>query len=374
MSPFYRWFSCIVVALSLLNPLYADDSQSTVRRFWLAVGHGGQRMLSQDGKTWEQVGSWSKPGHNQDDLNVAAAYKGAFYVGGGYFSGRMTATRDGKNWSDGVIPGSAPIFGLEVMNDALFAVDLRGKVFKTTDGEKWQLIATAKMPPPTEIMRKLAQERAKDNKPVTDNQAQGHWIRGTTQGNGIILGSGDYGPVIAFDPKTNDIIVTKMAGQDDKNPGPKRVAYGNGVFVVIGQKGLIARTKDGKTWENNNTRTDIGDVQCVEFTGSVFLLTYSDSQTKKSVVMSSTDGLEWKPVSWNVPRQFRFVNNTLYSSSYPPTNLSRSIDGGKTWEQLKNEQGWHFKAYAYGTLKGGTPPLVPPAPKPTLPKTEPGKP
>ena len=26
---------------------------------WLAVGHGGQRMLSTDVKTWVQVGSWS---------------------------------------------------------------------------------------------------------------------------------------------------------------------------------------------------------------------------------------------------------------------------------------------------------------------------
>src|SRR3954451_6122833 len=148
---------------------------------WLAVGHGGQRMLSSDGKTWTQVGSWSKPGHNQDDLNVAASFKGGVYVGGGYFSGRLTATRDGKTWNDGVIPGSAPIFGLEVMGDALFAMDLRGKVFKTADGEKGQLVATPKMPPPTEAMRKFAQERSKDGKPVTDAQAQGHWVRGTAQ-------------------------------------------------------------------------------------------------------------------------------------------------------------------------------------------------
>ena len=63
------------------------------------------------------------------------------------------------------------------------------------------------MPAPTEVMRKLAQERSKDGKPVSDAQAQGHWIRGTAQGNGLILGSGDYGPVVAFDPKTNETIV-----------------------------------------------------------------------------------------------------------------------------------------------------------------------
>jgi photosystem II stability/assembly factor-like uncharacterized protein len=353
-----RLFVAPVLAATLLPAaLVAGENH------WLAVGHGGQRMLSSDGKAWTQVGSWGKPGHNQDDLNVAANFKGAFYVGGGYFSGRLTATRDGKTWSDGVIPGSSPIFGLEVMGDALYAMDLRGKVFKTSDGENWQLAATPKMPPPTDVMRKLAQERSKNGKPVTDAQAQGHWIRGTAQGNGLILGSGDYGPVVAFDPKTNETVVTKMAGQDTKNPGPHRVAFGNGVFVVIGEHGLVARTKDGKTWENNRTRDDIGDVQCVQFTGKEFLLTSRDAQKKTSRVMKSADGLTWETIHVPVPRQVRRVNGVLYSSSYPPSKLVRSIDGGKTWEPLANEKGWHFKAYAYGPLAGGPPPTAPSAKK-----------
>ena len=337
---------------------------------WLAVGHGGQRMLSIDGKTWSQVGSWSKPGHNQDDLNVAANFKGAFYVGGGYFSGRLTATRDGKEWSDGVIPGSSPLFGLEVVGDSLFAMDLRGKVFKTNDGEKWELVATPKMPPPTEIMwaaaRKQAKERGRDENSVAESQAQGHWIRGTAQGNGLVLGSGDYGPVVAFDSQTSATTVTKMTGQETKNPGPKRVAFGNGMFVVVGEKGLIARTADGKSWENNRTRDEIGDVQCVEFTGREFLLAHTDAKTKTTKFMKSADGLAWEGVDWPVPRQIRYVNGVLYSSSYPPTKLARSLDGGHIWEPLTNDEGWHFKAYAYGPLVGGSPPQVPPARKPAL--------
>lgn len=350
-------------AISLVLAFMLAPTAVSAEDHWLAVGHGGQRMFSADGKSWSQVGSWSKPGHNQDDLNVAANFKGTFYVGGGYFSGRLTATRNGKDWSDGVIPGSAPIFGLEVLGDALFAIDLRGKIFKTTDGEKWELIATSKMPPPTEVMwaaaRSRAKERGQDEKSVTESQAQGHWIRGTAQGNGLILASGDYGPVLAFDPQTNSTNVTKMAGQDTKNPGPKRVAFGNGVFVVVGEKGLIARTTDGKTWEDNRTRDDVGDVQCVEFNGSEFLLSYADPKTKTTKIMKSSNGSAWENVDWAVPRQIRSVNGVLYSSSYPPTKLVRSTDGGRTWEPLKNEEGWHFKAYAFGPLAGGPPPQKP---------------
>lgn len=363
MSSCFRLLAALLVIAAFFSPV-ARGAENV----WLAVGHGGQRMVSEDGKAWSQVGSWSKPAHNQDDLNVAASFKGAFYVGGGYFSGRLTATRDGKQWSDGVIPGSSPIFGLEVVGDVLFAMDLRGKVFKTTDGEKWELVATPKMPAPTEVMwaaaKKQAKDRGRDEKSVTESQAQGHWIRGTAQGNGLIVGSGDYGPVVAFDPKTNETTVTKMAGQDTKNPGPKRVAFGNGVFVVVGEKGLIARTAVGKTWENNRTRDDVGDVQCIEFNGREFLLTHTDAKTKKATLMTSPDGLAWATVDWLAPRQIRFVNSTLYSSSYPPTKLARSADGGRTWEQLKNDEGWHFKAYAYGPLAGGPPPQVPSLSKP----------
>lgn len=363
MFPTFRLLAALIVTTAFLPPA-ARGTENT----WLAVGHGGQRMLSADGKSWSQVGSWSKPGHNQDDLNVAANFKGAFYAGGGYSSGRLTATRDGKNWSDGVISGSSPIFGLEVMDDSLFAMDLRGKVFKTSDGEKWELVATPKMPPPTEIMwaaaRKLAKERGKREESVTESQAQGHWIRGTAQGNGLIVGSGDYGPVVAFDPQTGATTVTKMAGQDTKNPGPNRVAFGNGVFIIVGEKGLVARTPDGKTWENNRTRDDVGDVQCIESNGREFLLAHTDAKTKTTKLMKSTDGLAWESIDWPAPRQIRLVNDVLYSSSYPPTKLARSLDGGQTWEPLANEEGWHFKAYAYGSLSGGPPPQVSPARQP----------
>jgi photosystem II stability/assembly factor-like uncharacterized protein len=320
--------------LAALAATAADPAPKPSSNEWfLAVGHGGHRMLSRDGKTWEKHASWGEPKHDQNDLNVAANFKGAFYAGGGYFSGRLAATRDGKEWSDGVLPASSPIFGLEVLDDVLYAIDLRGAVFKTADGEKWELVARAEMPSKT------------------------HWIRGTAQGNGLIVGSGDYGPAIVFTPKTGKITVTQMAGQTDKNATWQRVAFGNGVFVVGGQTGLLAVTKDGKTWENNAVNADRGDVQCVEFTGTEFLAT-----TTKNT-LRSTDGKTWTESKAPPARQVRRIGEYLYTSTYAPSKLARSADGGKTWEALPNESGWHFKAFARGPLSGGAPPAVPQPPK-----------
>jgi len=296
--------------------------------WYLAVGHGGHRMLSRDGKTWEKHVSWGEPKHDQNDLNVACNFKGTFMAGGGYFSGRLTGTRDGERWSDGVIPGSSPIFGLEVMGDTVYAIDLRGKVFKSADGERWQAVAAAEMPTKT------------------------HWIRATAQGNGLIVGSGDFGPAIVFDPKSEKITVTQMDGQVDKNAGWKRVAFGNGVFVVGGQGGLLAVSKDGKTWQNNKVNADRGDIKCVEFLGKDFLAT-----TTKGT-LRSVDGIAWKPVTETVPNQVRLINGHLYGYGWPVSKISHSSDGIK-WEPVPNDKEYQGKAYAYGPLAGGEPPAAP---------------
>ena len=312
----------------LASPAADPTPKSAANAWYLAVGHGGHRMLSRDGMTWEKHASWGEAKHDQNDLNVAANFKGAFYAGGGFFSGRLTATRDGERWSDGVLPASSPIFGLEVLDDVLYAVDLRGAVFKTVDGEKWALVARAVMPSAT------------------------HWIRATAQGNGVIVGSGDFGPVMVFDPKTAKIAVTQMAGQVDKNPGIHRVTFGNGVFVVAGQSGLLAVSKDGKVWDNNATNPDRGDIECVEFTGKEFLAT-----TKKGA-FHSQDGRTWIWTEGKFPNQVRLVNGWLYGYGWPPSKISRSRDGVK-WEPVPNEKGWQGYSYVFGTLSGGDPPAVP---------------
>lgn len=333
----FRFVSLLAAALTSAAVLLSSRSAAAEDDWYLAVGHGGHRMLSRDGMHWEKHQEWGPVGHNQDDLNVAVNYQGAFYAGGGYFSGRMTATRDGETWSDGVIPGSSPIFGLEVLGDVLYAVDLRGKVFKTTDGEKWTAVAAAEMP------------------------SKVHWIRGADQGNGLIVGSGDYGPVIAFDPATEKIVVTQMDGQVDKQPGLKRVAFGNGIFVIGGQAGLLAVTKDGVTFENNHMVPDRGDIRCVAWTGQEFLAT-----TPKGA-LRSTDGRDWQPASGNPTPQIRRVNGWLYGYGWPPSKISRSRDG-ISWESVPNDKQWQGKAYAYGPLAGGPPPNLPAPPKPPAPK------
>jgi hypothetical protein len=287
-------------------------------------------MTSRDGWTWENHVEWGTPGHDQNDLNVAASFRGAFFVGGGYSYARLTASCDGQRWSEGRIPGGSPVFGLEVVGDELFAICLRGDVHKTHDGEHWQLVGRAEMPTKT------------------------HWIRGTACGNGLIVGSGDYGPALVCNPATGNITVTQMAGQIDKNATWRRVAFGNGRFIVGGQAGLLATTRDGRVWENNVTFPDRGDIYCVEWTGREFIAVTS------SGALLSADGLTWNSTEDKWPRQVRRVGDWLYGYGWPPSKFSRSADG-QVWELVPNPRQWQAKVYAVGRLVGGPPPKLPTA-------------
>ncbi len=296
---------------------------------FLAVGPGGQRMFSHDGKSWEGHIAWGEPKHDQNDLNVAVFFRGAAYVGGGYSIARMTATRDGKAWCDGVLPKGGPIFGLEVLDDTLYAVDLRGQVYRSRDGEAFESVGRAEMPTRT------------------------HWIRGTATGNGVLVGSGDFGPAMAFDPRTGKIIVTQMAGQVEKQAGLKRVAFGSGVFVVGGQDGLLATSRDGVEWRNNEVHPERGTITSVVWTGREFLAT-----THQKAAYTSPDGVEWTRREGDVPRAVVRAGDRLFGWSWPPSKIRQSRDG-KAWEPVPNERQFFLKHVAYGRLAGGAPPQIP---------------
>jgi hypothetical protein len=287
-------------------------------------------MLSRDGMLWEKHVAWGEPKHDQNDLNVAAFYNGIAFAGGGYFSGRITATRDGTRWSEGVLPGSSPIFGLEELNGILYAVTLRGQVYQTTDGSNWKLVASADMPTKT------------------------HWIRRTAVGNGVIVGSGDFGPAIMFDPKTNKVVVTQMIGQSEKNAGWKRVAFGNGVFVVCGQDGLLASSTNGIDWRNNEVHPERGNITAVCWMGDHFL-----AVSDKKRQFESSDGVSWNENSTNVPKSLVRSGDYVYGWSWPPHKLQRTRDG-KSWESVPNPQEYFVKHVAVGELvSSGQPPTLP---------------
>lgn len=269
-------------------------------------------MFASDGPAWEKHVAWGVPGHDQNDSNVATFYKSAAFVGGGFSMARLTATSDGVTWSEGALPAGGPVFGLELQGDALYAVTIRGFIHQTADGENFTLVDKPQLPTK-------------------------HAIRSTAAGNGIIVGSGDFGPALAFDPKAGKITITQMAGQTQKKATLRRVAFGGGMF----------------TWQNNEPHPERGDIFSVVWTGRQFLASSGNG------TLVSTDGVTWEPSAEEVPRVLRRVGGWIHGWSWPSYQFQRSQDGGR-WEPMPNEKRHGAKGIAFGDLAGtGAAPQLP---------------
>ena len=141
------------------------------RRLYLAVGAGGHRMFSTDGVTWENHAAWGEPKHDQTTRRRRRVLQRDGVCRRRLF--QRPADRHAR-WQDLERRRSAeklPRFRTEVLDDALYAITLPRAGLQASNGETWTVVGKAEMPSPT------------------------HWIRNTVTGNGIIVGSGDFGPV-----------------------------------------------------------------------------------------------------------------------------------------------------------------------------------
>ena len=149
-----------------------------------------------------------------------------------------------------------------------------------------------------------------------------------------------------------------MEGQTEKKATLKRVAFGNGVFVVGGQDGLLAVSDDGLQWKNNKTVAERGDVSSVIYTGKQFL-----ASTKSKGLLVSDDGQQWKSAelepSQKSPSKMVKAGDWIFGWSWPPYQVKKSRDGLQ-WEAVSNPQKYYVKDIVLGDLAGtGEPPALP---------------
>lgn len=319
--------------------LLAAFGIAQAEQVYLAAGNGGHRMISPDAKTWDHHIAWGVPRHDTNDLTSIAFFKGAAYVGGGYFHPRITATRDGIHWKDGALAGGGgPLMGLEVVDDKLYAMTIRGQVFASEDGETFESVAKAEVDEPGAV-------------------------RETVHANGRIVGAGDFGLVVTYVPETGTITALRMAGQEEKNATFRRIAHGKETFVVGGANGLLAWSGDGVTWQNNEAVPERGDIRDVVWFGNQFLA-LADKKGEPSQVLTSPDGREWTASDIEMPgRSMLPVGDSLYVRS-GKTSWKYSKDL-RTWEDLPNPYEASIKVIESGELSGdATPPNLPEDPRP----------
>ena len=112
----------------------------------------------------------------------------------------------------------------------------------------------------------------------------------------------------------------------------RQMAFGNGVFVCVGDNGRLGVTKDGQTWLHHHTPYDKKQ--------NTFQLLFGHGQfvwLRGDGVFSSTDGISWKPIASDLVKQWPHKAGTFTGKEFfisGNNQALRSTDGIQ-WTEYK---------------------------------------
>lgn len=228
-----------------------------------AVGHQGQRVVSENGLDWRNL-QMGKEG----EIYRAVASGSGIHVAAANFGGAnlLSSTRDGVKWETQTKDGQYKNFirGLAFGNGIFLAIggdpgavgNCSPFVVTSTDGVAWS-----------------------DYVPIAGKQI----LRRVAWGNGLFVGVGDRG--------------RRAASKDGKAwtdaPSTKAidtlvdVAFGAGKFVGVGLHGLRTVTADGLSWPERFPGEEGEHINSVLWTGDRFVA------IGQGATYFSPDGLDW---------------------------------------------------------------------------------
>lgn len=202
--------------------------------------------------------------------------------------GYVTRTFDGVSWTSQQVstPEGVPHFDEIQYADRTFVatgtISLKGRIFRSDDGEVWS----------------------------EANYAHGDWIGGVAFGNGRWVSVGGNGTVTFSDDEGFSWVKATplpFAGRS--------VHFANGLFVAVGDFGMIATSADGISW-TEVVGVDQSTTRNFVYFGHGVWVTYSNdfSQNElRTACLFSTDTLTWMECG--------FQGSYFRGASVTPTEL-----------------------------------------------------
>jgi len=289
-----------------------------MRTLFLAAGHNGLRLTSTDGTTW----SAPQLGKDGETFRAAAAGNGRFVAIGSYGGGNIFATiSDGKTWKQST-------------KDGQYSRYVRGLVFGNGS-----FLAIGGDPGAVGVGRPFVYASEDGETWNGPHDVSGKFIiRRVAFGNKLFVGVGDRGrrSVSANGKEWTDGAEVKAIDT------LVDVAYGNGIFVGVGLHGLRMRTEDGKKWTDRLIGEEGEHLNAVVWAKNKFVAVGA------GVTFVSTDGLKWEHFSTtDAPSTVVYGGGTFVGPRWKG-KLMRSTDGIKWAETFVAEH--HIEAVAFGEL------------------------
>ena len=308
----------IFLALAFALPAGAADAPG----LFVAVGYGGRRMSSRDGRTWENDTRWSDVAADDDNVLFNVAFGlGRFVAVGGAAKGRIVATRDGKDWRE--LPAPRGRVATIVFGRGRFIAAHDAELLWSADGDKFE---------PGEKL----------DWPGSVHARRAAWGDGEAGPRCVIIGDLDLWAEkkrVSWRASTED--GTRYTSRALDTPAARDVAYGSGHWVVVGPDGLIESSHDGQTWTRRETAPG-HDFSRIVWTGARFLV--SGGKT----AWSSPDGVAWAKEPRAIPCSLAWAREGFALGFSWGGNIHATADF-TDWKKLPLPPGPSFEAVAFGT-------------------------
>jgi hypothetical protein len=126
------------------------------------------------------------------------------------------------------------------------------------------------------------------------------------------------------------------------------IAYGNSLYVAVGESRQIMTSKDGSSWTKISHDSSGSDFHYINFINNQFVVAGFNYLTNQSITMTSPDGITWAENDW--------VGDNLFSATYgdgkfvivgQAGTIETSPDA-KTWTMITKGVTSNLHSVAYG--------------------------
>jgi hypothetical protein len=325
----WNWTGCPLKNYALNDVAYGNGT-------YVAVGTVGSIAISTDGENWSLH---RLPVEAPFGPLLGVAYgNGRFVTIGGW--GYLFTSEDGRKWTQHPWPE-----GLEVAEHYRVALSFYdGQFFYSsgysTDGVNWQLGVSRGIKEGTVCTGDGTLVACNYSGLATSDDgfawlpvlgtAPGENLTGVAYGNGRYVAVGERGLRARSNDSREWEVVRPSWG------GPWKVAFGNGCFLRYGGTNLY-RSTDGKEWKVLAIPEPFVDI----LHGNGEFIASGPS----AVIYRSTDGADWKSEGGSVPQQFL---GGLFLRSFYDGTISVSRDA-RAWQEAEITKDDRIKAIAYGS-------------------------
>jgi LPXTG-motif cell wall-anchored protein len=210
---------------------------------FVVVGYGPTILTSLDGITWT---SQSPPVGLTDNLERVGFGNGLFVAIGDRRA--ILISTDGISWTRRTLVGVNPEYGIAYGNGVWIAVGRNARIWRSADnGVTWCRIWPLWTPTPCGPTDPIIPVGALDGNPE---------FRRIAFGNNVFVAVGDQSTIMT---SPDGLYWTKQTVPNPPGAGQsfRGVRYGDGSFVVTGYSGIILTSPDGVTWTQKTSGTSL---------------------------------------------------------------------------------------------------------------------